>query len=193
MTGVQTCALPISHTHRHTVRHTHTDTHCETTRVMMRVMMKSSLTGSVLRPAQPTTLRVVLDTDDVNGVSLFHPQICPPPFAVHPGLGPVDDLHWTGHLTPRHATQTHVITLRPIEATPRRDEATRVPSESKLTLNFFLASCSFFSRSFCHLFFPYSFCIYSCPLFNIFHYLQLLGFCVPRPPKQNRTSSSQIS
>ena len=64
--------------------------------------MKSSLTGSVLGPAQPTPLRVVLDTDDFDGVSLFHPQICPPPFAVHPGLGPVDDLDWTSKLTHRH-------------------------------------------------------------------------------------------
>lgn len=56
------------------------------------------LTGSVLRPSQPFSLWIALDTDDVQRFSLLQSKVSLTAFAIHTGLPLVDDFQGANQL-----------------------------------------------------------------------------------------------
>lgn len=122
------------------------------------------LTGSILRPSQPFSLRVALHTDDVQAFSLLQSEVGLIASEIRTSLHLVDGLQGADQLTHGREKQIDYYIYLSLcfnrrrcftdESQMNKEEWTAFACEQScvLTLNFFLASCSFFSRSLCSFF-----------------------------------------
>lgn len=117
-----------------------------------------TLTGSVLCTAQPLPLGVALDADDVHTVSLLQTKVSFIALTVHTSLALVDNLYRSSQLKENSFKSTCILKLHVHWEYLAKQLYKNVSWMSwssfphSLTLNFFLASFSFFSRSFCSFF-----------------------------------------
>lgn len=97
---------------------------------------RRELTGSILRPSQPFSLRVALDTDDVQAFSLLQSEVGLTAFAIHRSFQLVDGLQGANQLTRREEKKIitciyhFVLTEAVIEARTKNQNRWSVFSQS---------------------------------------------------------------